>query len=322
MKRIILWILSLLSLLFLLCACSDRGGKEPLQQGDENNNTVVFTDDAQQKVCVSKNPEKVAVLFSSLAETVKLAGGKVDVTVGEAVERGFANESAVLVDDGAGKKIDAELLIAQKPDFVVGSYEIAAHRSVAELLSSAGIPTALFHMENFDDYSRIMEILCEVFDNEQSYTENVENVEKKIENALSKVPKTEKKSILFVRCASSAKATKAKTKKENFVCEMLDELNTYNIAESAPVLLDGLSIEEIIIQNPDYIFFSAMGDENSAREYMTSLLESEEWQTLDAVKNKKYVFLDKELFHFKPNNRWGEAYETLVNLLYGKKENE
>lgn len=65
-----------------------------------------------------------------------------------------------------------------------------------------------------------------------------------------------------------------------------------------------------------------MGDENSAREYMTSLLESEEWQTLDAVKNKKYVFLDKELFHFKPNNRWGEAYETLVNLLYGKKENE
>ena len=29
-----------------------------------------------------------------------------------------------------------------------------------------------------------------------------------------------------------------------------------------------------------------------------------------------YVFLSKELFHFKPNARWAEAYEYLAGLLY------
>lgn len=322
MKKIMLLFLTFLVSIFFLCSCSDKGKKELSSDKNADENTIVFTDDAGRKTELSKNPKKVAVLFSSLAETVTLAGGSVDVTVGEAVERGFASESAVLVDADAGKRIDTELLISENPDFVVGSYDIAAHRDLAQLLSDSGIPTALFHMESFDDYARIMKILCEIFDNEESYTENVEDVQKEIEEVLLRVPNEEAKSILFVRCSSSAKATKAKTKDENFVCAMLDELNTYNIAERAPVLLDGLSIEEIILQNPDYIFFSSMGEEESAREYMSSLLQSERWQTLDAVKNKNYVFLDKELFHFKPNNRWAVAYETLVNLLYGDEENE
>ena len=45
-------------------------------------------------------------------------------------------------------------------------------------------------------------------------------------------------------------ATKAKTADENFVCKMLNELGTYNIAENAPILLDGLSLSLIHI----YIF--------------------------------------------------------------------
>ena len=43
------------------------------------------------------------------------------------------------------------------------------------------------------------------------------------------------------------------------------ELGTYNIAENAPVLLDGLSQEEILMENPDYIFISTMGKEEAAR---------------------------------------------------------
>jgi len=99
---------------------------------------------------------------------------------------------------------------------------------------------------------------------------------------------------------------------------MLDEMNTYNIAENAKVLLDGLSAEEIILEDPDFIFFSAMGNEEAAKEYMTGVLESKEWQTLSAVKTGNFAFLDKELFQYKPNNRWGRAYKTLAELLYGQ----
>ena len=308
MKRILTLLLVLT--VFLFCSCKN--------EKTSANEYVSFTDDAGVEITLSDKPQRVAVLFSSHAEMVLLSGGNVDITVGESVERGFAKQGTPLVDSGAGKSINTELLISYSPDFVIGSYDISAHRKTAELLNKSGIPTALFHVESFSDYERVMKILCGIFGGDEYYKKNVSDVKENIDLVLSSIPDTEKKKILFVRCASSAKATKAKTKNESFVCKMLDEMNTYNIAENAPVLLDGLSIEEIILCDPDYIFFSAMGDENAAKEYMMSVLETKEWQTLSAVKEKKYTFLDKELFQYKPNNRWDKAYKTLAELLYGK----
>lgn len=138
---------------------------------------------------------------------------------------------------------------------------------------------------------------------------------------LASVPETgeaEQKRILFIRAGSKYSATKAKTAENNFVCVMLKELGTYNIAENAPVLLDGLSQEEILMENPDYIFISTMGKEEAARAYMDSVLQEEAWQHLDAVKEGRYAYLPKELFQFKPNKRWGEAYRYLADLLYPK----
>ena len=36
------------------------------------------------------------------------------------------------------------------------------------------------------------------------------------------------------------------------------------------------------------------------------------------VKNNNYHVLEKELFHNKPNNRWGESYKILADILYGE----
>ena len=122
----------------------------------------------------------------------------------------------------------------------------------------------------------------------------------------------------FVSSSSldSSGITKAKTAKENFVCMMLQELGTKNIAEEAPILLDGLSIEEIIAQNPDYIFVSTMGDENAAIQNILRVFAQPEWQSLSAIQEGRYIFLPKELFQFKPNAHWAEAYQYLVDVLY------
>ncbi len=310
MKKLLRLAVILLCVCFL-CSCE-------AENKEAKDTYITFTDDTGAEISLFQKPKRVAALFSSHAEMVLLSGGSVDITVGEAVERGLVSEDTPLVDGGAGKSINTELLISHSPDLVIGSYDIASHRESAELLNAAGIPAALFRVENFNDYERVMKIFCVIFDGKEQYENNVEKVKAEIEDVLSSVPRGEKKKILFVRCASSARATKAKTKNESFVCEMLDEMNTCNIAENAKVLLDGLSAEEIILEDPDFIFFSAMGDENSAKEYMAGVLESNQWQTLSAVKKGNYAFLDKELFQYKPNNRWGRAYKTLAELLYGK----
>ena len=40
------------------------------------------------------------------------------------------------------------------------------------------------------------------------------------------------------------------------------------------------------------------------------------WRDLTAVKSGNYAFLPKDMFHFKPNAQWAQAYEILAELLY------
>ena len=287
-----------------------------------NSNTTAenyysFTDHTGQNVVLTEQPQKVAVLFSSFADIWVTAGGSVDITVGESVERGFASASATLVDSGAGKSINTELLVASKPDFVICSADVPAQQETAELLRTAGVPVASFRVETFEDYLSVLKICTDITGNTELYktygTDIKENIEQLLLNAENQ--NTDKK-ILFIRAGSGASATKAKTADDHFAAAMLKELGTYNIAENAKILLDGLSLEEIIMEKPEYIFISTMGDESAAKEYINNLFAQPQWQVVGAVKNENYIFLPKDLFQYKPNSRWDKAYKYLMEIVY------
>ena len=60
-----------------------------------------------------------------------------------------------------------------------------------------------------------------------------------------------------------------------------------------------------------------MGDEAEALAYLEANFESNPaWAGLTAVKNDRVEVLPKELFHYKPNARWGESYAYLAKILY------
>ena len=310
MKKYIVILLCLSFLIsFSACTTNEVGGGEVF---------YAFTDSEGREVRLPERPERVAVLFSSYAEMWTLAGGEVSVTVGESIERGFAAEGVTIVDSGAGKQIDRESLLTAEPDLVIASADIAAQAELADLLDSVGVPCSLFRVDCFADYAEAMRHLCAITERPDLYEKNVTAVGAEIEKILASVDKTVAPRILFVRCGSSYSATKAKTAEENFVCRMLEELGAVNIADAAPELSDGLALEAILTADPDVIFFSTMGDEERSRAYMDSQLGSEAWQSLTAVREGRYVYLDKNLFQFKPNARWDEAYLFLAEYLYGE----
>lgn len=308
----------MLILLTFFTAC----GTQEVNEGEKDRKEAyyIFTDDMGNEITLQEKPKQVAVLFSSYADVWVSAGGTVDITVGESIERGFAAKTATLVDDGAGKTINTEVLVASEPDLVICSADIEAQVEAAELLNSNGIPTACFQVDSFRDYLDMLKICTDITGDKEAYTRNGTEVEKRIEEVLQEAKtKDGEQKILFVRAGSSSSATKAKTADQHFACKMLQELGTYNIAENAAVLLDGLSIEEILREDPDYIFISTMGKEQEAIEYMDTVLQQPEWQSLTAIKTGRYTYLPKELFQFKPNARWDEAYTYLMDLLYGEK---
>ncbi len=311
MRKITAAVIAIVMLL-LSAGCANNTG-----DGEEVEPFLTFTDSLGNEVSLPKKPERTAVLFSSFADIWVIAGGSVDITVGESVERGFADSSAVLVDAGAGKTINIEALISAEPDFVICSADIAAQVEVAELLKSTDIPCALFRVECFGDYLEVLRTFTDITENPDAYEKFGTDVRERVDGILSEIPNNgESKRILFIRSGSGASSAKAKTAQEHFAAGMLKELGAYNIADNAHVLLDGLSVEEIIREDPDIIFISTMGKEDAAREYMDGVLAGPAWQTLSAVREDRVYYLPKEMFQFKPNAKWDEAYRYLADLMY------
>lgn len=268
----------------------------------------------KEGIPTEEKPEKTAVLFSSLAEIWLDAGGEIAVTVGETVERGFMPEGTPLVDEGAGKSINLELLISLEPDLVIASADIPAQAEAARILEDAGIPTLLFRIESFGDYLTALEAMSSITGNTEAYEKGLA-LQAEIDSVLADTAFMTGKRILFIRAGSTASSTKAKLAEDHFACAMLEEMGCFNIASEAPVLLDGLSMEAVLLADPDYIFFSLMGNEETAAANIRSLLSGETWGQLTAVREGRATILPKGLFHYKPCSRWPEAYRYLADVL-------
>ena len=102
------------------------------------------------------------------------------------------------------------------------------------------------------------------------------------------------------------------------VDEILADLGAVNIADSDTSLLEDLSLERIIADDPDYIFVVFQGSDQAAAQKTldAALTSNPAWDTLSAVQNGHFYLMEKELYHLKPNARWGEAYQKVADILY------
>jgi len=261
-----------------------------------------------------ENP-RVVSLSGSYAEAWLLAGGELVGVTRDALEErdlGLPDDTAVV---GSVKEPNAEAILALEPDLVLLNSDISGQMDIVETLENAGITRWAFQVDTFEDYDKMMQQFTQATGRDDLYQTNVADVAGQIKEAKttaalsSTIP-----DVLLMRAFSTG--IKAKTNDE-LAGAILEDLNARNIADDHPSMLEDLSLEEIIQADPDFIFVTTMGDEQKALDYLDSLIESNPaWQGLTAVKEGHYVVLPKDLFHYKPNNRWGDSYEYLGKILY------
>ena len=110
----------------------------------------------------------------------------------------------------------------------------------------------------------------------------------------------------------------AKNSKGNVMGELVYALGCENIADSDDSLLENLSLEHIVVEDPDYIFICQHGDDPDAiKAHMEEFIaENPAWSELTAVKEDRVYYMEKELYTLKPNDRWAEAYEKVEKILF------
>ena len=302
MKRLF----SLILLFALLCGCA--AWPQP-QAG------YTFTDDLDRTVTVD-DPQRVACLLGSFADVWHLAGGEIAAAPDDA----WADFDLPLSDDtvnlGHTKNLSLEALFAAEPDFVIASANTDIDLAWLDTLEAAGIPTAYFDVSDFDDYLRMLKICTDITGRPDLYEQKGLAVQGQIDQAVEKaeVRGTAPK-VLYLR--ASASSIRAKNSSGSVLGEMLYALGCVNIADSDATLLENLSMEHILMEDPDYIFFVQLGDDaaGTSANIDRFLAENPAWASLTAVREGRVFHLDKTLYNLKPNARWGEAYLQLEELL-------
>lgn len=278
---------------------------------------VTFIDDLDREVTVS-SPKRVAILLGSYADVWSLAGGK--DTIAAAADdawRDFDLElDSSVANLGSLLEPSMETLIAAEPDFVIASSNTKADLELQDSLEELGIPVAYFGVNTFDEYLHMLDICTQITGQRDNYQTYGLDVQAQVDAAKAEVDGSAP-TVLFLRAGSNG--VKVKNSKNTVLGAMLADLGAVNIADSDTALLEDLSLEQIMADDPQYIFAVYQGsDQEAAQKVMEqTLTASPAWNSLTAVQEGRYYVMDKTLYHLKPTDRWGEAYQRLADILYG-----
>ena len=305
----------LLTLVFLLTALIPLGCGSEAEVGSDS---LTFTDDLGRSVTVKKSPERVAALIGSFADVWQLAGGKVSATASDAWSD-FELELYGAIDLGGAHSPNLELLLGSDPELVLASASTSADVEMMGALENAGITVAYFEVNGIEDYLRMLKICTEITGRDDLYEKNGLEVLKRVEEiksdlAESDIP-SEKRRVLVLRAASTF--VKAKNSEGTVLGQMLADLGCINIADSDESLLENLSVESVLRDEPYRIFVVTMGSDTEAAiaSFDRMISENPAWSSLGAIKEGRVYHMEKRLFNQKPNARWDEAYEKLSDIL-------
>ena len=251
---------------------------------------------------------RVVALSRSVGELWLLAGGQLVGVTDDAFDlEGVSPDTASI---GSLSRPSLEQIVALEPDLVMLTEDLSAHREIHESLDALGIPVLVVDINSFDDYALVMELLTEATGRGDIYDQDVTTVAAEIDTLLAE--NQFEGSYLAIRTS----ATKNKVlKSDYFACDMLDDLGLTNIADDSSAF-DDLSLEAIAEADPDWIFVVLQGaDDDAIAAYRESFEQNPVWSELTAVREGHVIILPKDLFQYKPNARWAEAYYYLYRIL-------
>jgi iron complex transport system substrate-binding protein len=210
-----------------------------------------------------------------------------------------------------------EKILALEPDLVIISGSYTAQREMVPLLTENNIQVINLDNDLLEDYYKTVRLFTAVTGREDLYENHVNDIQKKVDEIVAKAPadKDYKAVIIF----ATAKNTTVRDS-SSMVGEMLKDLNVANISDSAEAGADTktFSLEKILQEDPDFIFVQTMGSdlEKITERLKSDALDNPAWASLTAVKEDRYIVLPKDLYLYKPNDKYPEAYEGLAKMIY------
>lgn len=294
------------------------------------DDAVTFTDGSGSgAITVKKNPQKTVNLYSSFTTLWYEAGGSVIGCIGgssattlykDYIGRDITADSGVttVATSASGKKWDVETILALKPDLIICSTAMSGYSTIQSPAAAANIPVVVMEYNDFSDYLKWFKVCCNLTGNADLWDSVAMAALDEVVDVLMSCPEENTPTVFSM--FSGSDALEANTS-NTVVGGMISAMNATNIVDTwenttAAERLD-INLETVYAADPDIILVQCHAGVDAAKELVEKVYGSNPvWQALTAVKEGRVYYLEKNLFHNKPNSRFAEAYTTLAGYLY------
>jgi len=285
---------------------------------DNTEEQLTYVDTRGEEITVSKNPEKTVVLINSLLDLWYLSGGEAVARCSGTTNVPKAAENIEII--GKFYSVSLEKLIALEPDLVVVSSTVSSQMEMEDVLAENGIEFAPVDASTnpYTNFDKNVYLFSQILGTEEIYETDVKEITGGVDEIIVKAKESEKTPSAIV-LFSSSKYVKCELP-TSLTGEMLDYLGVENIVADAQI--EGstkvdFSLERLIERDPDYIFVTTMGDVEECKARVDQDIKSNDaWNSLTAVKEGRVYYLPKDLYLYKPNARYEEAFKGLAEIVY------
>lgn len=306
-----------------------------LEKADEvivDEDTVTFTDasgDGSTPITMQKNPENVINLYASFTTLWYEAGGEVIGCIGgdssvtlyeEYIGRDITQDEGmqVVATSSSGKKWDVESIVALQPDLIICSTAMSGYSTIMTPAESAGIPVIAVSYNDFSDYLKWFKVFCNLNDQPELWDSIALKALDDVVNVLAECPTEDTPSVFSM--FAGAESLQANTS-NTVVGGMITAMNAVNIVDQWENTTEAerldINLETVFAADPDIILVQCHAGVEEGQEMVEATYgDNPVWQSLKAVQNGQVYYLEKELFHNKPNSRFAEAYQKLAEILY------
>lgn len=306
---------------------------EFLKLADEvtvSDDAVTFQDaSGDTSVTIQKNPQKVVNLYASFTTLWYEAGGTVVGCIGGSSSQELYEEYIgrdITADEGmtvaatssSGKKWDTETILSLQPDLIICSTAMSGYSTIQSPAEAANVPVIAVSYNDFSDYLKWFKVFCNLTGHPELWESVSMKALDEVVEVLAEIPESGNPTVFSMFSGSeSLQANTAST----VVGGMIQAMNAVNIVDewensTGAERLD-INLETVFAADPDIILVQCHAGADAAREQVAEIYgDNPVWQSLKAVQNDRVFYLEKTLFHNKPNSRFAEAYQKLAEILY------
>jgi iron complex transport system substrate-binding protein len=335
-KKIITLILAAALLLTSLTACSKGQAQdspsttiEPAGTENETENlfpeliigetdTTVTYMSTEGELTITKKPEKVAILMNSILDLWYLAGGDAIARVDGTTN--VPEKAMDIMTLGKMNGVSIEQLIALEPDLVITTSTVSSQIDMLPILKENNIEYAVIsgNVDPYESFKQNLYLFSKILSTEEIFNTKISSITDEVQSIIDKAQAIENKASAVI-LYSSANDVQCELP-NSLTGEMMELIGVTNVVADAQI--EGankvsFSMERLVERDPDFVLITTMGDVEKCMERVEQDVASNEaWNTLTAVKEGRIYYLEKELFMFKPNGRYAEAFETLAKIVY------